>query len=112
MWEETIERYKYKYMLINIKTKYNIGDEVYIIHKTSMHNDWYCIETEWQVVYHDSDFYKFRTSPFKIERIVINQYLTKTRLLYEIDGYLYTEEDMFTNLEDAKKECKIRNMEY
>ena len=99
-------------MLINIETNYNIGNEVYIIHNTSKYNDFYCTETEWQVVYHDSDFHNVRTLPFKIEKIVVNQYLTKTKLLYEIDGYLYTEDDMFVNLEDAKKECKIRNMEY
>lgn len=96
-------------MLINVETNYNINDEVYIIHNTSKYNDFYCTETEWQVVYHDSDFYKIRISPFKIERIVVNQSLMKTKLLYEIDGYLYTKEDIFINLEDAKEECKIRN---
>jgi hypothetical protein len=33
-------------MLINIKTKYNVEDEVYIIHNTDKYNDWYCTETE------------------------------------------------------------------
>lgn len=96
-------------MLINIQTKYNIDDEIYVITEIPKHNDWYCTEIIWTVETNDFDRRKFNS--FKIETIFVKQHKDYIEILYKVNGCLYSEDKLFINLEDAKLECKNRNKE-
>jgi hypothetical protein len=94
-------------MVINIETSYNINDLVYVIYKDSLNNDFFCNELVWRVMTDKS--WKENLVPFKIDNIIITQKLNNAKVEYEIDDYIYTEKELFRNLEAAQKECEVRN---
>jgi len=97
-------------MIINIETKYSVGDKVFIIAEVSKYNDLYRNETKW-VVAEDTDQIAWNPPKVALEisKIVIHQYMRRYDIVYKIQDYVYTEKDMFDTLEDAQIECDKRN---
>ena len=99
-------------MILNIETKYSVGDKVYVIAEVPKYNDLYRNETKW-IVAEDTDQIAWNPPlvPLEISKIVIHQYTRKCDIVYKIQDYVYIERDIFDTLEDAENECNKRNNE-
>ena len=119
---------------MEIKNKFNIGDEIYVISDDSDYWEFQdpeetcpiCNGTDYIVIngyefrcpwcYHQRK-YTYVPHPLKIKSMEIKAY-KECHIFYEIDyddwdypSDSFTEEDMFETLEEAIAECKKRNAE-
>jgi len=95
-------------MKIELETKHDVGDLVYIIHECNRYNDYYSNETMWEVL--DDGEHRNNETPFEIENIIIKQYEKKAYISYEFKNIVTNELNMFYNAESALEECRIRNI--
>lgn len=96
-------------MNIQIDTKYNIGDEVYIIQLMDKYNDYYSNEQIFRI----RGFFDNKDPKYIIKEIsVTKNYSIHNLIEYQIDKIIYHENDIFKTLDAAKEECERRNKEY
>ena len=98
---------------INKETKFNIGDEVYLITNNYIYNDWERDETEWQIF---NDMNR-KPKKLKILEIGIEYYIDiknneNNKIYYRLKGLYcdkYSEVQLFKTLEEAEQKCKELN---
>lgn len=92
-------------MNINIQTKYNISDIVYIINEESKCRNWYSAnpETEWRVL--KEDYGKRQYIKLMIEEIIIEYNCDNYNIYYIFGNYKIKEDNLFSDLEKAKEKC-------
>ena len=98
---------------INKETKFNIGDEVYLIINNYIYNDWERNETEWQIF---NDMNR-KPKKLKILEIGIEYYIDiknneNNKTYYRLKGLYcdkYSEVQLFKTLEEAEQKCKELN---
>lgn len=96
-------------MKINIDSKYNIDDIVYIIQPEFIYNDYNYDDTEWRVS--RGNYGKREYIKFKIRKIIIEQYAKSFEIFYMVGNIKVREDCVFSNLDKAIMRSKELNTE-
>lgn len=86
---------------------FTIGQEVYVIENGAVYNNLYRDDTSWMVRTKDWD--KRKNNKYTIDEINIKLSKHGHSVEYKIDGSVYTQKDIFFELDDALMTCARRN---
>lgn len=88
---------------MEVKTKYNIGDKVFIVSREFKYGDSYIPDITWRVKGNDN-------YTLEISKVLIRGTDDKSEINYVIDCSQRIEDDVFIDIEKAQKECVRRNI--
>jgi len=93
-------------MKIIVESKYNIGDEVFILVEEDRYNDYYSNEQIWRLKGNSDDYDETK---LVISEVVVKEHRSSSTIMYSTGYAYYSENDIFTDLKDAEEEKDRRN---